>query len=100
LGFLDFWDLIIILTCVFVFVDIEEFFGVRVRIVLVLLRNGPMTQAALARELNANAKVLKRHLNWLVKNGIVIKHGSLYTTYEPNPNHPIIKTLQELLKTQ
>ena len=78
--------------------NIEEFFGVRVRVVLALLRNGPMTQTALARELNANARALKRHLNWLVSNGIVIKHGTLYTIYEPNPNHPITKTLQELLQ--
>jgi len=27
-------------------------------------------------------------------------YGSVYTIYEPNPNHPITKTLQELLKTQ
>jgi len=77
--------------------NIEEFFGVRVRVVLALLRNGPMTQTALARELNANARTLKRHLNWLVSNGIVIKYGSTITIYEPNPNHPITKTLQELL---
>jgi DNA-binding Lrp family transcriptional regulator len=80
--------------------NIEEFFGLRVRVVLVLLRNGPMTQTALARELNATAKVLKRHLAWLVENGIVKAYGTLYTIYEPNPNHPITKTLQELLKTQ
>ena len=80
--------------------NIEEFFGLRVRVVLALLRNGPMTQTALARELNANTKALKRHLTWLVSNGIVTRHGTLYTTYEPNPNHPITKTLQELLKTQ
>jgi len=72
----------------------------RVRVVLALLRNGPMTQTALARELNANARTLKRHLTWLVENGIVKAYGTLYTTYEPNPNHPITKTLQELLKTQ
>jgi hypothetical protein len=62
-----------------------------------LLRNGPMTQTALVRELNAKTKALRRHLNWLVSNGIVIKHGSTITIYEPNPNHPITKTLQELL---
>jgi len=78
--------------------NIEEFFGVRVRVVLALLRNGPMTQTALARELNANARTLKRHLDWLVSNGIVIKHGSTITIYETNPNHPITKTLQELLQ--
>jgi len=78
--------------------NIEEFFGVRVRVVLALLRNGPMTQTALARELNANTRTLKRHLNWLMENGIVIKHGTLYTIYEPNPNHPITKTLQQLIQ--
>ena len=77
--------------------NIEEFFGLRVRVVLVLLRNGPMTQTALARELNAKTKVLRRHLDWLVENGIVIKYGSTTTIYEPNTNHPITKTLQELL---
>jgi len=77
--------------------DLSEFFGLRVRVVLALLRNGPMTQTALARELNANVRTLKRHLDWLVSNGIVIKHSTLYTIYEPNPNHPITKTLQELL---
>jgi DNA-binding Lrp family transcriptional regulator len=79
-------------------VNIEEFFGVRVRVVLALLRNGPMTQTALARELNANAKALKRHLTWLVENGIVKAYGTLYTTYEPNPNHPITKTIQQLIQ--
>jgi len=77
--------------------NLEEFFGLRVRIVLVLLRNGPMTQTALARELNANVKALKRHLKWLVSNGVINAYGTLHTTYEPNPNHPITKTLQELL---
>ncbi len=77
---------------------LEEFFGVRVRIVLVLLREGAMTQTALARELKTNARVLKRHLRWLVENGIVIKHGTLYTIYEPNPNHPITKTMQQLME--
>jgi predicted ArsR family transcriptional regulator len=77
--------------------DLSEFFGVRVRIVLVLLRKGAMTQSALARELGTNHRVLRRHLNWLVSNGIVIKYGTPYTIYEPNPNHPITKTLQELL---
>ena len=70
----------------------------RVRVVLALLRNGPMTQTALARELNAKTRVLKRHLTWLVSNGIVKAYGTLYTIYEPNPNHPITKTLQELLQ--
>ena len=70
----------------------------RVRIVLVLLRNGPMTQSALVRELNANVKALKRRLKWLVSNGIITAYGTLYTTYEPNPNHPITKTLQELIQ--
>jgi len=72
----------------------------RVRVVLALLRNGPMTQTALSRELKAKTKALRRHLDWLVSNGIVIKYGSTITIYEPNPNHPITKTLQELLKTQ
>ncbi len=31
--------------------DLSEFYGMRVRIVLVLLRKGAMTQTALAREL-------------------------------------------------
>jgi predicted transcriptional regulator len=82
----------------FVFVNVEEFFGLRVRVVLALLRNGPMTQTALARELNANARTLKRHLNWLVENGIVIKYGSTTTIYEPNTNHPITKTIQQLIQ--
>ena len=72
----------------------------RVRIVLVLLRNGPMTQTALARELKVKTRVLRRHLDWLVENGIVNAYGTPYTIYEPNPNHPITKTLQELLKAQ
>jgi hypothetical protein len=59
-----------------------------------------MTQSALARELKTNVRVLKKHLMWLVENGIVIKYGSSIKIYEPNPNHPIIKTLQQLLKTQ
>jgi DNA-binding Lrp family transcriptional regulator len=78
-------------------VSIEEFFGVRVRVVLALLRSGPMTQTALARELKVNARVLKMHLAWLVSNGIVKAYGTLYTIYEPNYDHPITKTLQELL---
>jgi predicted transcriptional regulator len=78
--------------------DLSEFFGLRVRVVLALLRNGPMTQTALSKELKAKTRVLKRHLNWLVENGIVIKHGTLYTTYEPNPNHPITKTIQQLIQ--
>ena len=77
--------------------NIEEFFGVRVRIVLALLRNGPMTQTALSRELKVNARTLKRHLTWLVSNGIVKAYGSSITIYEPNPNHPITKTMQQLL---
>jgi predicted transcriptional regulator len=77
--------------------DVEEFFGVRVRIVLALLRRGAMTQTALARELKTNARVLKRHLSWLVSNGVVNAYGSTTTIYEPNPNHPITKTLQQLL---
>ena len=76
--------------------NLEEFFGLRVRIVLVLLRNGPMTQTALARELNANVRELKRRLAWLVSNGIINAYGN--TTYETNPNHPITKTLQQLLQ--
>ena len=78
--------------------NLEEFSGLRVRIVLVLLRNGPMTQSALARELNANVKTLKRHLKWLVSNGIITAYGTLYTTYEPNPNHPITKTMKQLIQ--
>ena len=70
----------------------------RVRIVLALLRKGAMTQTALARELKTNVRVLKKHLMWLVENGIVIKYGSSTTIYEPNPNHPITKTLQELIQ--
>jgi len=70
----------------------------RVRVVLALLRNGPMTQTALSRELKAKTKALRRHLDWLVSNGIVIKHGSTITIYEPNPNHPITKTLQQLIQ--
>jgi predicted ArsR family transcriptional regulator len=78
--------------------DVEEFFGVRVRIVLALLRRGAMTQTALARELNAKTKALKRHLSWLVENGVVNAYGSTTTIYEPNPNHPITKTLQQLIQ--
>ena len=70
----------------------------RVRVVLALLRNGPMTQTALSRELKAKTKALKMHLNWLVSNGIVKAYGTLYTIYEPNYDHPITKTLQELLQ--
>jgi len=69
----------------------EEFFGLRVKIVLELLRNGPMTQTALVRELGTNAVVLKKHLNWLVRNGIVKTYGSVATLYEVNTEHPLIK---------
>ena len=69
----------------------------RVRVVLVLLREGAMTKTALARALRTNVRTLKRHLDWLVSNGIVKAYGSVYTIYEPNPNHPITKTLRELL---
>jgi Bacterial regulatory protein, arsR family. len=79
-------------------VNLEEFFGLRVRIVLALIRNGAMTQSALVRELNANVKALKRHLKWLVSNGVINAYGTLYTTYEPNYDHPITKTLQELIQ--
>jgi len=79
-------------------VNLEEFFGVRVRIVLALIRNGPMTQSALSRELKTNHRVLKKHLEWLVSNGIVNAYGTPYTIYEPNPNHPITKTLQQLMQ--
>jgi len=79
-------------------VNLEEFFGLRVRIVLALIRNGAMTQSALVRELRTNHKALKKHLKWLVSNGVVHAHGTLYTTYEPNPNHPITKTMQQLLQ--
>ncbi len=78
--------------------DLSEFYGMRVRIVLVLLREGAMTQTALARELKTNTRVLKRHLQWLVENGIVNAYGTLYTIYEPNPNHPITKTMQQLME--
>ena len=84
--------------CFSLFVDIEEFFGLRVRVVLALLRNGPMTKTALARTLRTNVRTLKRHLNWLVENGIVNAYGSIITIYEPNYDHPITKTLQELLQ--
>ncbi len=80
--------------------DLSEFYGMRVRIALVLLREGAMTQTALTRELKTNTRVLKRHLRWLVENGIVIKHGTLYTIYEPNPNHPITKTMQQLMELE
>jgi len=69
----------------------EEFYGLRVRIVLELLRNGPMTQSALVRELGTNAVVLKKHLNWLVRNGIVKAFGSVVTLYEVNTEHPLTK---------
>ena len=78
--------------------DLSEFFGVRVRIVLALIRNEAMTQTALARELRTNHKVLRRHLNWLVSNGVVNAYGSSITIYEPNLTHPIIKTIQQLMK--
>ena len=70
----------------------------RVRVVLALLRNGPMTQTALSRELKVKTKVLRRHLMWLVENGIVNAYGSSATIYEPNPNHPITKTMQQLVQ--
>jgi len=79
-------------------VNLEEFFGLRVRIVLALVRNGAMTQSALVRELGTNHRVLRRHLNWLVSNGVVNAYGSSITIYEPNPTHPIIKTIQQLMK--
>jgi len=81
-------------------VNLEEFYGLRVRIVLALIRNGYATQTALARELGTNAKILKKHLAWLVSNGIVVKYGDSPTIYEPNHNHPIVKALNELLKMQ
>jgi DNA-binding Lrp family transcriptional regulator len=69
----------------------EEFYGLRVRIVLTLLQYGPMTQSALVRELGTNAKLLRRHLAWLVENGIVKTFGSVVTLYEVNTEHPLIK---------
>ena len=69
----------------------EEFYGLRVKIVLELIHNGPMTQSALVRELGTNAVVLKKHLNWLVRNGIVKTFGSVATLYEVNTEHPLIK---------
>jgi DNA-binding Lrp family transcriptional regulator len=72
-------------------VNLEEFYGLRVRIVLTLLQYGPMTQSALVRELGTNAKFLRRHLAWLVKNGIVKTFGSVVTFYEVNTEHPLIK---------
>jgi DNA-binding Lrp family transcriptional regulator len=78
----------------------EEFYGLRVRIVLELLRNGPMTQSALVRELGTNAKFLRRHLNWLVRNGIVKAFGSVATLYEVNTEHPLIKWVVGLINPQ
>jgi predicted ArsR family transcriptional regulator len=72
-------------------VNLEDFNGLRVKVVLELLRNGPMTQTALVRELGTNAKVLKRHMDWLVRNGIVKTYGSVATLYEANAKHPLIK---------
>ena len=63
----------------------------RVKVVLELLRNGPMTQTALVRELGTNAVVLKKHLDWLVRNNIVKTYGSVATLYEVNTEHPLIK---------
>jgi len=72
----------------------------RVKIVLELLRNGPMTQTALVRELGTNAKVLKRHLGWLVESGIVKTFGSVVTLYEVNTEHPLIKWVVGLINPQ
>ena len=69
----------------------EEFYGLRVRIVLLLLQYGPMTKSALVRELGSNAKFLRRHLAWLVGNGIVKTFGSVVTLYEVNEEHPLVK---------
>jgi predicted transcriptional regulator len=71
--------------------NLEDFNGLRVKVVLELLRNGPMTQTALVRELGTNAVVLKKHLNWLVRNGIVKTYGSVAMLYEVNTEHPLIK---------
>ena len=71
--------------------NLEDFHGLRVRIVLRLLQNGPMTQSALVRELGTNAKFLRRHLDWLVESGIVKTFGSVATLYEVNTEHPLIK---------
>jgi predicted ArsR family transcriptional regulator len=71
--------------------NLEDFHGLRVKVVLELLRNGPMTQTALVRELGTNAVVLKKHLDWLVRNNIVKTYGSVATLYEVNTEHPLIK---------
>ncbi len=80
--------------------NLEEFYGPRVKIVLALIRNGPMTQTALARGLGTNAIVIKRHLNWLVRNGIVKAFDGVYTLYEANTEHPLVKWLLGLLKAR
>jgi DNA-binding Lrp family transcriptional regulator len=80
--------------------NLEDFNGLRVRIVLELLRNGPMTQTALVRELGTNAVVLKRHMDWLVGSGIVKTYGSVVTLYEVNTEHPLIKWLVGLLEAR
>jgi len=78
----------------------EDFYGLRVKIVLELLRNGPMTQSALVRELGTNAVVLKKHLDWLVRNGIVKTYGSIATLYDVNAEHPLIKWVVGLINPQ
>jgi predicted transcriptional regulator len=81
-------------------VNLEDFNGLRVKVVLELIRNGPMTQTALVRELGTNAVVLKKHLNWLVRNGIVKTFGSVATLYEVNTEHPLIKWVVGLINPQ
>jgi DNA-binding Lrp family transcriptional regulator len=80
--------------------NLEEFYGLRAKIVLALIRNGPMTQTALARELGTNAIVIKKHLNWLVRNGIVKTFGSVATLYEVNTEHPLVKWVVGLINPQ
>jgi DNA-binding Lrp family transcriptional regulator len=80
--------------------NLEDFHGLRVKVVLELLRNGPMTQTALVRELGTNAVVLKRHLDWLVRNNIVKTYGSVATLYEVNTEHPLIKWVVKLINSQ
>ncbi|MDT7970795.1 MAG: winged helix-turn-helix domain-containing protein [Vulcanisaeta sp.] len=80
--------------------NLEDFNGLRVKVVLELIHNGPMTQTALVRELGTNAVVLKKHLNWLVRNGIVKTYGSVATLYEVNTEHPLIKWVVGLINPQ
>jgi len=77
--------------------ELEEFYGLRVRIVLTLLQYGPMTQSALVRELGTNAKFLRKHLAWLVSNGILKTFGSVATFYEANEEHPLTKWVVDFI---